>query len=46
MLWVVRRTVTPSSRSPRTMSQIPINVGDPDYESDPPLYPFGYGLRY
>ncbi len=31
---------------PRTMSQIPINVGDPDYESDPPLYPFGYGLSY
>ena len=31
---------------PRTMSQIPINVGDPDYESDPPLYPFGHGLSY
>jgi beta-glucosidase len=31
---------------PRTMAQIPINVGDPDYESDPPLYPFGYGLTY
>ena len=31
---------------PRSMSQIPINVGDPDYESDPPLYPFGYGLSY
>ena len=31
---------------PRTMSQIPINVGDSDYESDPPLYPFGYGLSY
>ncbi len=31
---------------PRTMAQIPINVGDPDYESDPPLYPFGYGLSY
>jgi beta-glucosidase len=31
---------------PRSMSQIPINVGDPDYESDPPLYPFGYGLTY
>ncbi len=31
---------------PRTMAQIPINVGDLDYESDPPLYPFGYGLSY
>jgi beta-glucosidase len=31
---------------PRTMDQIPINVGDADYESDPPLYPFGYGLTY
>ena len=31
---------------PRTLSQIPINVGDPDYESDPPLYPFGHGLSY
>ncbi len=28
---------------PRTMSQIPINVGDPVYD---PLFPFGYGLRY
>ncbi len=31
---------------PKSMTQIPINVGDPDYESDPPLYPFGYGLTY
>ncbi len=31
---------------PKTMAQIPINVGDPDYESDPPLFPFGYGLSY
>jgi beta-glucosidase len=31
---------------PRTMEQIPINLGDPDYETDPPLYPFGYGLSY
>jgi beta-glucosidase len=31
---------------PRNMAQIPINVGDQDYESDPPLYPFGYGLSY
>lgn len=26
---------------PRSMAQIPINVGDPDYD---PLFPFGYGL--
>ena len=26
---------------PRDMSQIPINIGDPDYD---PLFPFGYGL--
>ncbi len=31
---------------PRTMAQIPINVGDADYETDPPLFPFGYGLTY
>lgn len=31
---------------PRSMAQIPINVGDPDYETDPPLYPHGYGLTY
>ena len=31
---------------PRTMSQIPINVGDADYQTDPPLFPFGYGLSY
>ncbi len=31
---------------PKTMAQIPINVGDADYASDPPLYPFGYGLSY
>jgi beta-glucosidase len=28
---------------PRTMQQIPINVGDATYD---PLYPFGYGLAY
>jgi beta-glucosidase len=28
---------------PRDASQIPINVGDPDYE---PLYPYGFGLTY
>ena len=31
---------------PKTMAQIPINVGDADYESDPPLFRFGYGLSY
>jgi len=31
---------------PKTMAQIPINVGDADYETDPPLFPFGYGLSY
>jgi beta-glucosidase len=28
---------------PRSMSQIPINVGDKDYN---PLFPYGYGLSY
>ena len=28
---------------PREMSQLPINVGDADYD---PLFPFGYGLTY
>ena len=28
---------------PRDASQIPINVGDPDYD---PLYPYGFGLTY
>lgn len=28
---------------PRSMSQVPINVGDANYD---PLFPFGYGLRY
>jgi beta-glucosidase len=31
---------------PATLAQIPINVGDPDYESDPPLFPIGFGLHY
>ena len=31
---------------PRTMTQIPINLGDADYATDPPLFPFGYGLTY
>ena len=28
---------------PRSMDQIPINVGDPKYD---PLFPFGFGLAY
>jgi beta-glucosidase len=28
---------------PRTMSQIPINIGDSDYD---PLFPYGFGLSY
>jgi beta-glucosidase len=28
---------------PRSMDQIPINVGDPSYD---PLYPYGFGLTY
>ena len=28
---------------PRNMAQIPINVGDPNYD---PLFPYGYGLTY
>jgi beta-glucosidase len=28
---------------PRTLSQVPINVGDASYD---PLYPYGFGLRY
>ena len=28
---------------PREMSQLPINVGDGDYD---PLFPFGFGLAY
>ena len=28
---------------PRDMGQIPINVGDTEYD---PLFPFGYGLTY
>ena len=28
---------------PRSMAQIPINVGDADYS---PLFPYGYGLTY
>jgi len=31
---------------PATMAQIPINVGDPDYASKAPLFPFGHGLTY
>ena len=28
---------------PRSMSQVPVNVGDADYQ---PLFPYGYGLSY
>jgi beta-glucosidase len=28
---------------PKDMSQIPINVGDPNYA---PLFPFGFGLSW
>ena len=28
---------------PRSVDQIPLNVGDDDYD---PLYPYGYGLTY
>src|ERR1041385_744454 len=28
---------------PRSMEQVPVNVGDAAYD---PLFPFGYGLRY
>ena len=28
---------------PRDIGQIPINVGDPEYD---PLFPYGYGLTY
>jgi beta-glucosidase len=31
---------------PKTMSQIPINVGDADYASDPPQFAYGFGLTY
>ena len=31
---------------PKSMAQIPINVGDSDYTSDPPLFAYGFGLSY
>lgn len=31
---------------PKTMAQIPINVGDSDYASDPPQFAYGFGLTY
>jgi beta-glucosidase len=36
-------TGTLSFTWPRSMEQIPLNVGDPDYD---PLFPFGFGLSY
>ena len=31
---------------PQSMTQIPINVGDSDYTSDPPQFVYGFGLSY
>ncbi len=31
---------------PKTMTQIPINQSDSDYQSDPPLYPVCHGLTW
>ncbi|MGC4070519.1 MAG: glycoside hydrolase family 3 N-terminal domain-containing protein [Polyangiaceae bacterium] len=31
---------------PKSMAQIPINVGDADYSSDPPQFTYGFGLSY
>ncbi|HEY5956986.1 MAG TPA: glycoside hydrolase family 3 C-terminal domain-containing protein, partial [Polyangiaceae bacterium] len=31
---------------PNASVQIPINVGDEDYTTDPPLFEYGYGLTY
>jgi beta-glucosidase len=31
---------------PASMTQIPINQGDEDDVTDPPLFPFGFGLTY
>jgi hypothetical protein len=36
----------PSPSWPRSMAQIPINVGDPDYTTDPPESTLGFGLTY
>jgi beta-glucosidase len=36
-------TGTLSHSWPRSMAQIPINVGDPGYD---PLFPYGYGMTY
>jgi beta-glucosidase len=42
----VSPTATLSMSWPATLAQIPINVGDADYASDPPLFPIGFGLEY
>ena len=40
-------TATLSMSWPASMAQIPINIGDPGYDStNPPLFPVGYGLSY
>jgi beta-glucosidase len=31
---------------PKSMAQIPINVGDADYSTDPPQFAYGFGLSY
>jgi beta-glucosidase len=31
---------------PSAMAQIPINVGDADYGTAPPLFAYGFGLTY
>jgi len=31
---------------PKTLDQLPINVGDINYDKKDPLFPYGYGLKY
>jgi beta-glucosidase len=42
----VSPTATLGMSWPASLAQIPINQGDPDYETDPPLFPLGFGLHY
>jgi beta-glucosidase len=30
---------------PRSVDQLPINIGDPDYDAKKPLFPYGFGLK-